>query len=133
MCGLHAYFFFFQAEDGIRYDLVTGVQTCALPILRGEAVGTLSVQYSLIVAAEESACAFLNAQGADGFAAHFDLREHAVKWPGVHAAVTTITAVAALAINRGQIHEIVLEAQVDRIFLRDVFCLPGACQLVACG
>src|SRR5207244_6915733 len=27
-CG----FFFFQAEDGIRDDLVTGVQTCALPI-----------------------------------------------------------------------------------------------------
>src|SRR5205823_6702219 len=24
--------FFFQAEDGIRYKLVTGVQTCALPI-----------------------------------------------------------------------------------------------------
>src|SRR5260364_326969 len=29
-----ALFFFFQAEDGIRDDLVTGVQTCALPILR---------------------------------------------------------------------------------------------------
>src|SRR3712207_9336810 len=29
-------FFFFQAEDGIRYIGVTGVQTCALPIsLRG--------------------------------------------------------------------------------------------------
>src|SRR2546425_12831044 len=26
-------FFFFQAEDGIRDKLVTGVQTCALPIL----------------------------------------------------------------------------------------------------
>src|SRR6476660_8995965 len=26
--------FFFQAEDGIRADLVTGVQTCALPISR---------------------------------------------------------------------------------------------------
>src|SRR5207244_5248248 len=26
--------FFFQAEDGIRDDLVTGVQTCALPIFR---------------------------------------------------------------------------------------------------
>src|SRR5947207_8144811 len=26
--------FFFQAEDGIRYHCVTGVQTCALPILR---------------------------------------------------------------------------------------------------
>src|SRR5260370_13180054 len=24
--------FFFQAEDGIRYSSVTGVQTCALPI-----------------------------------------------------------------------------------------------------
>src|SRR5258708_8118138 len=29
------YFFFFQAEDGIRDDLVTGVQTCALPISDG--------------------------------------------------------------------------------------------------
>src|SRR5438552_9056657 len=28
------FFFFFQAEDGIRVDLVTGVQTCALPILK---------------------------------------------------------------------------------------------------
>src|SRR6266581_3877746 len=27
-------FFFFQAEDGIRDGRVTGVQTCALPILR---------------------------------------------------------------------------------------------------
>ena len=27
------YFFFFQAEDGIRDYKVTGVQTCALPIL----------------------------------------------------------------------------------------------------
>src|SRR5260370_39963336 len=26
------YFFFFQAEDGIRDSSVTGVQTCALPI-----------------------------------------------------------------------------------------------------
>ena len=26
--------FFVQAEDGIRDKLVTGVQTCALPILR---------------------------------------------------------------------------------------------------
>src|SRR5439155_6194127 len=28
------YFFFFQAEDGIRDGHVTGVQTCALPISR---------------------------------------------------------------------------------------------------
>src|SRR2546430_9833837 len=30
--------FFFQAEDGIRYLAVTGVQTCALPISLGRAV-----------------------------------------------------------------------------------------------
>src|SRR5205823_11091850 len=29
--------FFFQAEDGIRDKLVTGVQTCALPICPAEA------------------------------------------------------------------------------------------------
>src|SRR5687768_17792123 len=28
-----SFFFFFQAEDGIRDVAVTGVQTCALPIL----------------------------------------------------------------------------------------------------
>src|ERR1017187_9805557 len=36
------YFFFFQAEDGIRDTSVTGVQTCALPICaetRCQAVG----------------------------------------------------------------------------------------------
>ena len=31
--GLCFFFFFFQAEDGIRDIGVTGVQTCALPIL----------------------------------------------------------------------------------------------------
>src|SRR5207245_7379954 len=30
------FFFFFQAEDGIRDATVTGVQTCALPILLGQ-------------------------------------------------------------------------------------------------
>src|SRR3712207_7552130 len=34
-------FFFFQAEDGIRDIGVTGVQTCALPILRRGAGATL--------------------------------------------------------------------------------------------
>src|SRR5260370_30735817 len=33
-CGF--VFFFFQAEDGIRYSSVTGVQTCALPIWLGQ-------------------------------------------------------------------------------------------------
>src|SRR2546421_346457 len=31
-CSVRFFFFFFQAEDGIRDLIVTGVQTCALPI-----------------------------------------------------------------------------------------------------
>src|SRR5437867_12939736 len=38
------FFFFFQAEDGIRDRTVTGVQTCALPISAG---GTCSSQGSV--------------------------------------------------------------------------------------
>src|SRR5205823_9427529 len=38
------FFFFFQAEDGIRDKLVTGVQTCALPIL----IAGKSVQHALL-------------------------------------------------------------------------------------
>src|SRR5256884_2614942 len=42
------FFFFFQAEDGIRDVAVTGVQTCALPILAerlgGEVVACDSTQ-----------------------------------------------------------------------------------------
>src|SRR6266478_1239164 len=33
---MYHFFFFFQAEDGIRDLTVTGVQTCALPISQGE-------------------------------------------------------------------------------------------------
>src|SRR2546425_1554717 len=46
------FFFFFQAEDGIRDKLVTGVQTCALPISPGpggrdrEGEGRLRAQLS---------------------------------------------------------------------------------------
>src|SRR6266568_8631576 len=33
---IFCFFFFFQAEDGIRDGTVTGVQTCALPISEAE-------------------------------------------------------------------------------------------------
>src|SRR2546423_4576319 len=41
------FFFFFQAEDGIRDKLVTGVQTCALPILRIQPVRTGTVLWPM--------------------------------------------------------------------------------------
>src|SRR5256885_8015606 len=37
---LFFFFFFFQAEDGIRDYKVTGVQTCALPILQNGKIVT---------------------------------------------------------------------------------------------
>src|SRR5256885_4953923 len=40
--SLRLFFFFFQAEDGIRDYKVTGVQTCALPISTGAGVVLLS-------------------------------------------------------------------------------------------
>src|SRR5205809_7077064 len=42
------YLFFFQAEDGIRDVAVTGVQTCALPIL-GVSLRTMWTGPSLVV------------------------------------------------------------------------------------
>src|SRR6266404_3882899 len=46
--SLFFFFFFFQAEDGIRDKLVTGVQTCALPIsstyFEGQAEGNPQAQ-----------------------------------------------------------------------------------------
>src|SRR5687767_15182905 len=43
------FFFFFQAEDGIRDKLVTGVQTCALPIFGVGALLGLHRQGDLLV------------------------------------------------------------------------------------
>src|SRR5256886_11616390 len=37
--------YFFQAEDGIRYLTVTGVQTCALPIFVGLKLGAATLGY----------------------------------------------------------------------------------------
>ena len=37
------FFFFFQAEDGIRDHCVTGVQTCALPILYKDAAAYMTI------------------------------------------------------------------------------------------
>src|SRR6478609_2235533 len=52
---MFVFFFFFQAEDGIRDKLVTGVQTCALPILAGLVAAPGEVNYS---ASKHAAMAF---------------------------------------------------------------------------
>src|SRR5688572_32975730 len=45
------FFFFFQAEDGIRDLTVTGVQTCALPILK-ERVGSDYERQAVVIGAD---------------------------------------------------------------------------------
>src|SRR5207248_2583449 len=45
---LFLFFFFFQAEDGIRDRTVTGVQTCALPILFFVLLTLSAMGYSLL-------------------------------------------------------------------------------------
>src|SRR5699024_8170637 len=40
--------FFFQAEDGIRYRNVTGVQTCALPIWNKPIISVYNLVHSLL-------------------------------------------------------------------------------------
>src|SRR5699024_11741252 len=49
--------FFFQAEDGIRDRNVTGVQTCALPILL---TGAVLLGSATFVAAESNGNGFFN-------------------------------------------------------------------------
>src|SRR6266540_6476758 len=49
-----SFFFFFQAEDGIRYRDVTGVQTCALPILDAGLVEEDRGRADPLLQAEES-------------------------------------------------------------------------------
>src|SRR5205823_1629223 len=44
-----SFFFFFQAEDGIRDKLVTGVQTCALPICVPESALSRAMEFSVHV------------------------------------------------------------------------------------
>src|SRR2546421_6335696 len=47
VCLCLLFFFFFQAEDGIRDLIVTGVQTCALPIFGSQAKPTRGCQSAL--------------------------------------------------------------------------------------
>src|SRR2546430_4844982 len=64
-------FFFFQAEDGIRDLTVTGVQTCALPILEpsGPCISSLANQRHSLTAVGQPPLALVSA-GA------FDIQEY---------------------------------------------------------
>src|SRR2546430_11834514 len=60
-------FFFFQAEDGIRYLPVTGVQTCALPIFKAIVAAQRDEPLGRDRAEPERFIALRSHYGFDGF------------------------------------------------------------------
>src|SRR5437868_12668786 len=69
--------FFFQAEDGIRDRNVTGVQTCALPICRGERREKCVQRERFVEAHFEEANSFAGLlQGLDAFRRSASPRAH---------------------------------------------------------
>src|SRR5258707_7470878 len=60
------FFFFFQAEDGIRDIGVTGVQTCALPISGGAALRRSVLPRSLCLLCANPALCEPARDGAEG-------------------------------------------------------------------
>src|SRR6478736_2268090 len=120
-------FFFFQAEDGIRDLTVTGVQTCALPILRGvDGVARVVEQLAgAVLPASALETHVLPARVADYSPAMLDELTAAgeVVWAGhgslaghdglisLHpAAVADLTLPPALAVPEEPLHAVILEA-----------------------
>ena len=68
------FFFFFQAEDGIRDWSVTGVQTCALPIF-----GSVGLQFALRNRDRVDRIALLNAPIASDAKLPFKMQQ--MTWP----------------------------------------------------
>src|SRR5229473_4804438 len=80
-------FFFFQAEDGIRDKLVTGVQTCALPILAAGQLGAYAVPINWHFTPEEAGY-ILGDCAAKVLVAHTDLLTQIA--PGIPAWVKVL-------------------------------------------
>src|SRR5690554_6984477 len=73
-CVAMLFFFFFQAEDGIRDADVTGVQTCALPIYVGDLAGAVGGQF--IVSSAPGFASLLETQTHVGFLLVANVRSH---------------------------------------------------------
>src|SRR2546421_9242806 len=71
-------FFFFQAEDGIRDLIVTGVQTCALPIF-----GFIGAKRPRMVAVQAEGCAPMVRAWEKG-------EEHAPRFENAHTIASGI-------------------------------------------
>src|SRR2546430_16227734 len=125
-------FFFFQAEDGIRDLTVTGVQTCALPILLAINADTLDKAEQVLKSAEAGARAGLNKTAADVNRAQTEVnlrRQEAVTLRGRAAA-------AAARLTRLLLLDPLVELTPFEVAVVPVVIVPGDQtieQLVAVG
>src|SRR3989440_9782677 len=93
-------FFFFQAEDGIRDLIVTGVQTCALPISIGGFPQLLERPLSYL---------------SDAFPRHTHQRPDLLEGHGLAALLEAVIEIENLALAGGQVY---LEDAVDELTLQ---------------
>src|SRR5215208_3633120 len=102
--------FFFQAEDGIRDGHVTGVQTCALPILpvlfdpnlRAHRWGSLDVAIELCrQLCEGTFCVRANADEARAITGEDDAARAAAALAALGAHIAVVTRGAGGAVIRG--------------------------------
>src|SRR5712691_9935031 len=95
------FFFFFQAEDGIRDLTVTGVQTCALPILEAETAAVREIA--------KDAGAFEIREAADA-------DDRAAIWRGRRAAFAAMGRISpAYIVQDGVVPRTALPEVLDRI------------------
>src|SRR6266566_7358057 len=84
------FFFFFQAEDGIRDYKVTGVQTCALPIFARRIGTRVRVKTARPVAGSRSLHGTIVEAGADEVRLATDEGERAVPYDAITSARTEV-------------------------------------------
>src|SRR6267154_4582679 len=100
------YVFFFQAEDGIRDGRVTGVQTCALPILPGaaEAADFMTDIWGMALAETRQGAYFL--RGSGPFPYLFSLEEGPERFVRSTTFTCTPAALAALELRIAAVGQI---------------------------
>src|SRR6267143_4659540 len=112
--SLYGWFFFFQAEDGIRDGTVTGVQTCALPICRGgHVVDAVTLRAGRPRAADRSALRHYPGRAVDGRARRHDqgLRPNRSDWQRVH--ILALRPMAVLCGGRARSRDVPASLAVD--------------------
>src|SRR6266849_7738111 len=72
--------FFFQEEDGIRDPLVTGVQTCALPIWKVHPIGLPERSRGCSSPAQEPTPTSTASFSSDNLCCHDSVRSHPTTW-----------------------------------------------------